>query len=514
MVPDEPVVPDEPNLETGQLDWRRPHPMTIIIEIGNALRSLIVPLVIVQGGFLGTSDLIQNAIIVAPLATALARWYTTRYALDAESIFHQYGLLRRHKQVLPRANIQNVSTKAGIVARMGSVVELQVSDASSSGDINLRLISRHEADRLTTLLRSSMPEPEAGMEAGTEADADGPKGAPGVAVPTVEAPVGTPVEEAPLVNPTMSQLFRAEVTSMTIVALTLVAVAGGAAAALLVWLQLILLPDGASSLILIGGAVLTPLAIAVLNLASRLLILGGYRLDRDPDRLRIQAGLLTEARIAARRERLQQIQVIRDLPHQSLGIERVRFATADVELNLTAATSYLDPAGTYDQWRQLATEAIGEVQVDEADLGQVSPLTKRRTWVRLALVSPLIIIPAAAVHPLVALAVGAVWAGFGWWYGIRRFQVLGWTTSADQYLVRSGVIYQRLTLVRLDKIQNLRLSSTLFQRRLDLATVSVSTAGHGFVDLVALPDLPIETARELLDKLATRASQTPIAETL
>ncbi|MCP3992675.1 MAG: PH domain-containing protein [Actinomycetia bacterium] len=513
------ATPDQPELSTilpeanvgaGQLDWRRPHPMTIIIEIGNAIRSLIVPLVILRAGFSGASNLIQNAVIIAPLATAIARWYTTRYALDTESIFHQYGLVRRHKQVLPRANVQNLSTKAGIVARWGSVAELQISDASASGDISLRLISRQEADRLTTLLRSSIPQ-----EAMAEADGGGPERVERTNIPAGDAPIGTPVEQAPLVMPTMSELFRAEITSMTTVALALSGVAGGLAATLLVWFRPALLPeDGAAPLILISFAVLVPLVIAGLNLASRLLVLGGYRLDRDPDRLRIQAGLLTEARVAARRERLQQIQVIRDLPHQWLGIERVKYETADVELNLTAATSYLDPAGTPGHWRQLATEAIGEVQVDEADLDHVSPLTKRRIWIRFAMVAPIVVVPVAVIHPLVAAVVGVAWAGFGFWYGIRRFQVLGWTTSDDQYLVRSGVVYQRLTLVRLDKIQNLRLKSTFFQRRLDLATVSVSTAGHGFVDLIDLPDLPLRTARELHDELATRVAQTPIAETL
>ena len=120
----------------------------------------------------------------------------------------------------------------------------------------------------------------------------------------------------------------------------------------------------------------------------------------------------------------------------------------------------------------------------------------------------------ALLRPLLAVASALGWLAFGWWYGLRRFDELGWATSDDQYLVRTGVIYNRLILVRLDKIQSLRMTSTVFQRRLGLATVHVSTAGRGVVDLVSLPDLPSDTAEDLLAALALRAARTPIAETL
>jgi putative membrane protein len=505
---------------TDGLEWRRPHPLTIVIEIGNAIRSLIVPVLVVRGGFLGVGNLIENVVIVIPLVAALARWYSTRYALGPESVFHQYGLLRRRKQVLPRANVQNVSTKAGIVARMGSVVELQISDASSSGDISLRLISRHEADRLTTLLRSSMPnrgpDPEELPGIHDDGRSSAPVGAP--ATPPhgvgVGGPTGPPVEPPPLVDPTLGELARVEATSLAVLAPILVGLSGAVVGALVVWRYADELPDPRFGLIMVGVLGLAPIVGTAVTMGSRLLALGGYQLFQDPDRLRIQAGLLTEARVAARRERLQQIQVIRDLTHQWMGLERVKYETADIELDLTLATSYLDPAGSHDGWRDLATEAIGEVEVDEADLHPVSPLTRRRTWIRFVLASPLGVAPLGLLHPLAAVGGIVAWLGLGWWYATRRHQVLGWITSPNQYLVRSGVLQQRLTLVRLDKIQSLRVTSTLFQRRLGLATVSVSTAGHGFIDLVSLPDLPEQAARHLHDELASRAARTPIARTL
>lgn len=106
------------------------------------------------------------------------------------------------------------------------------------------------------------------------------------------------------------------------------------------------------------------------------------------------------------------------------------------------------------------------------------------------------------------------WTGVGVWFSRRRYRELGWAVSDDQFLVRSGVVNGRLTLVRLDKIQSVWLVATLFQRRLGLATVRVSTAGKGFGGLVSLPDLPAPLAEQLRSRLAHRSARTPIADTL
>ena len=524
------ATPSEPTPETEHgLLWKRPHPITIVIEIGNALRSFIFAIVAVQGGFFDASGSIEMAVIAAPLAAGLARWYTTRYALGTESIYHQYGLIRRHKQVLPRTNVQNVSTRAGLVARMGSVVELQISDASANGDIKLRLISRDEADRLTTLLRSSMvaPDPDPADPTASHPDPDpsgltapDPTAAPtGSLAPTptptphpdASAPSGRPVDTPPLVAPTFGAIARAELTSSPIVIILISSVALACAMGIALTRQTSFVPVDNWLLIVAAGA--APLILAAPGVLPNLFAFGGFRLDADPDRLRIRAGLITEAGVAARRERLQQIQVDRDPLHRLQGIERIRYETADVEDVATRATRYLSPTSPTDEWKTLAVEALGEVQLDEADLAPVSPLIVRRTRIRFALTIPLIAIGTFLVHPYLAIAATAAWMAFGWWYGARRFALVGVAVSNDQLLVRRGVVHQQLVLVRLDKIQSLRTTASPTQQWLDLAALTVSTAGQSRRP-VTVPDLPARRAAELLEALATRASITPISETL
>ncbi len=534
----EPVVDSAP---ARALDWRRPHPVTIVVEIGRAVRSVILAVLVISGGLLDQSSILEAALIAFPLVGAILRWFTTRYALDDESVHLHHGLIWRSRQVLPRANIQNVSTRAGVLARAVSVVELQISDASATGDISIRYLRTDEADRLATVLRNPTTASGAGPGApdpsptGSPGDADpanDPATPPGTDLPspadggtpigapsslaTAPPPGGPAVSRPPLVAPPFGQLLRTELTSTgSVIVLTVivVAVATLAAAGLALGIDL---ADGAMAIeaqLSAGFALLIPVISTATVAIGRLLALGGFRLHADPDRLRIQAGLLTEARITARRERIQQIGVTHQLLHRWLGVEQVTYETADLEGEATLGTRYLAPTAARGTWPDLAREVFGDCQLTEADLRPVSPLAARRIFFRYALGA----VPLAAVAFLVwrpAVILVVAWLAVVWWYARVRGGRIGWAVSDDQYLVRTGAINVGLRLVRLDKIQTLWLTASPFQRRLGLASIRVSTAGRGAGGLVTLPDLTRSEAETLLARLAFRAARTPIAETL
>ncbi len=511
----------DPVGDLDHLDWRRPHPLTILLELGRAIRSIVVAVVVVSGGVIDEAVFVEFAVLAAPFVAAIGRWYTTRYALDEESVHLHHGLLWRTKQVLPRSNIQNVSTKASLLARMGSVVDLQISDASATGDIRLRVIAQDEADRLTTLLRSSIPATAVPVPTDASASGDGSETEPSSAVDRAgldaPAPGGPAVERAPLVEPPLGSLLRAELTATSTVLSTVVLVLVVAAVAVArrsepFDIDLSALPDWVSPWVVLLVGIVGGLLLEAVGVGQRLLALGGFRLWADPDRLRIRVGLLTEARITARRERIQQLRVERDILHRLLAIERVDYETADLEVEGTAGSGYLAPVADAGRWRDLAAEVFGAVQLDESDLRSVSPRTVRRVFLRFVIVA----VPLSAlvlVHPaFLALPLLAITGG--WFYSRARFRVLGYATSTDQLLVRRGVLLGRLTLVQLDKAQIVGLHATVFQRRLGLATLRLSTAGRGFGGIVSLPDLPVDVAEDLLVALARRAGTTAIADTL
>ena len=112
-------------------------------------------------------------------------------------------------------------------------------------------------------------------------------------------------------------------------------------------------------------------------------------------------------------------------------------------------------------------------------------------------------------------------AGPGWWY-LRGAAVLSvpivvalayvhahlyvkytsWALERDVLLFRSGWLTRRLTIVPRDRVQSLNVSMTPFDRRRDMASLSVDTAGGSAMSAgVHIRYLPADVARRLAASL-------------
>lgn len=518
------MQPTEPVL------WHRPHPLTLLIEMVSAIRDLIFPIILVLANTGGFQDALSMLVIVVPAGTATARYFSTRYALSEEALHHKYGVLRRNSQVLPRRNIQSLSTSAGLIARATGLVELTASDASQGGDVNLRLLSVDEANRIMVLLRADIAARTSETTLPTE-NGSTPTGPPSVAPPTLEhdppaplsgRPEGVPFEGEPLHETVTADLVKfTAITSVTGIVGTL-----AAAFPVLGWIGLSalgVLPEEISFSRAALPVVAIPLLIAAFSMVQPVLALGGFRLWSEPDRLRIKTGLLTEVQFSARRERVQRVRVNHHLFAAKLGLERVEFTTADVE-GASSQAEFLAPATALESWPLLAGDALGFVELSEADLQRVSPLTQRRQLVRFAAGGVPIVAAIVAATLLaqdfrfVVAATGivllAAYALFGVWFSRRRAHRLGFALGDRQFLARAGVVNESLALVVKDKVQTLRTSQSFFQRRLGLTSLRLITAGRGGAGVTVVPDLPSDTAQALLEALAQHASQTKASEIL
>lgn len=516
------------------MEWHRPHPLTLVTLVVQALSQTIFPLILILGGsdddgsFFG--QYAELLFFFVPLGLAFARWYSTRYALDAEAVYLNSGIFKRTKQVLPRSKVQNLSTTAPLLARATGLVELNISDASADGDIRLRLIERSEAERLTALLRSDLKQgtlasnaaPPTGATTSTEASPEGSR-SEALAPPLVRS-AGHQYDSPPVVNPSTAKLIRmsAALSADGVIPSLFL----GLVFASINWLNGDFLaellpfsfPVWAWALVIPAGAFL----VGTLATIGRVLTLGGFRLWDDPDRLRMKAGLLTERQITARRERIQLIRVNRPWLARQLGLEEVRFSTADVEDNLTAGMTFLNPAADLGDWLNLAPRAIGAVEVSEEQLLRVSPLAQRRVFLRFMVLALVVVISTLVtgliLSPLIivtGLLGASLLVTFGWFFAKRRFERLGYAVGPTQVLTRVGVLNEKLTLLRKEKVQGVVVTSSFFQRRLSLATLLVGTAGHGgSLGGLRLPDLPVSIANELAFALSTEAASTPLERTL
>jgi putative membrane protein len=440
-----------------------------------------------------SSNLLETLFILGPVTTGAVRYFTTRYAVAPHAVHLERGLVVRRKQVMPRVNIQNVSSSAGIVGRVLGLTEVKVSDASAGAEIHIRYLDTTAANELVGALRPGGSSPPTATRRG----ATGPAGHP---------PAAAPIEARALKVADNGALIRAELARMVPATLGLLAMA---AIGLAAWSA-----GRSPGALEMTGSIGSILGVALLfagwQAIGSFLSLSGFVLSADADGIHTRQGAFTEVRNNASRDRLQMIRVHEDLLLRAQGLERVTYDTADGRSG-AASTSYLSPAGPRREWRRLVAEVMEPGAAAEPTLARVDRRTIRRTLVRWALAAPLSM-PLFLVQPLGAAVVVAAWCIAGWVYAPARWRLLGYRVTEPYLFARTGVIAHKLWIVRLDKIQALTLDATFFQRRLGLASIRIGCAGR--VGALVIPDLTAADARQLFELLSARSASTPIRSTI
>ncbi len=91
--------------------------------------------------------------------------------------------------------------------------------------------------------------------------------------------------------------------------------------------------------------------------------------------------------------------------------------------------------------------------------------------------------------------------GLGFWLGLKQYRYTLWRLDAEGLAVRRGHMWRRETLVPATRVQHLDLKRGPLQRRRQLATLVVHTAGtrHSAVEVA---HLDLADAERLRDRLA------------
>jgi len=96
--------------------------------------------------------------------------------------------------------------------------------------------------------------------------------------------------------------------------------------------------------------------------------------------------------------------------------------------------------------------------------------------------------------------------GFGFWLGARQFRHVAWRLDDEGLAIRRGRLWQRETRVPTTRVQHLDLKRGPWQRRRDLATLVVHTAGtrHSAVTVPHLDAADAERLRDVLGRQIDR----------
>jgi putative membrane protein len=451
---------------------RRLHPFAIISRALRLARQLLLPAVVggasVGGDVRGAFVWIFFILAVPSVLLAAAQWLVFRFRIEDDDLIIDSGVLGRRRRVIPIDRVQNVNLEQSALERLVGVAELRIETASGGGEpeATLRVLALTEARAVQKHLLARR------ATEGRGEPADG--------------------RARPLIHLTLPQLALAGATAneaglIAAGLATLLEIAGRFGA-------LTTVADRLDDAIVVGfgtGPVGAATVAAVVILAF--LLLGwlvsivatvvrfhGFTLTRVDDDLRFEHGLLSRHHTTVPLARVQAVRVEESIPRRALGIVAIKIDTAGTGPQAQRARAGRAeaqiPLCRRTDVARLLHELLPGPAPDPAPLERVSPASQRREIVRLSL--------------LVVAGTLAVWVYGGprpwlglllllpaWSLARARYVARGWRRDAQHVVAREGVLTRTTWVVPESKIQTLHATETPFQRRWQLVTLLIDTAG-------------------------------------
>lgn len=281
---------------------------------------------------------------------------------------------------------------------------------------------------------------------------------------------------------------------------------------------------GWALVIAIGSVTLLVLAAGV-AVAFYLELWWRYRLDREPGgMLRVRRGLLTTRSVSLQESRIRGVNLIEPLGVRSVGAARVEAVATGIgsEQETQAEVSTLLPAAPRGLALQVLERVLG-IPADDVPLTAhpSGARTRRLRWAgilaaalagcwlvlfALGLPAWLLILTAAIFAPAVLAAP---------FVALDAAANLGHALTDELLASRHGSIRRSTVLLHREGIIGWQLRQSVFQRRLNLASlVAVTAAGRGRYAVVDAASEQIRTLAEqaVADLLEPRATTAPVPE--
>lgn len=498
-------------------EGRRLHAFTVVSRALRLARQLLLP-AIVGGASAGgdVAEAIQWILLiltVPSLGIALAQWLVFRFRIEGDDLIIDSGVLARRRRVIPLARVQNIDLEQSFIDRLARVAELRLETASGGQqtEASLAVLGADEAQALQAeLMRRRLRAQARDAPAPPGPDAAGT--ASGAAAPEAAA-----VEERPRV---ILRLGAADLAIAGATSNDAGLIAAGLATLLEVvddlgrwdWLERAaetVMGEGAALGVAAGLLLAGSLALAffvlgwLVSIVATVVRFHGFTLSRVGDDLRREYGLLSRHRSTVPLERVQAVRIEESLIRQPLGLAAMKIETAGA-----AHTGGSQPGGRAEAFVPLArrrqiggllAEVFEDARFDGVRFNSVAPVSRRRTFLRLA--GPVLIAATALAlwldRDAIALLLLLVPA---WLYARAQYRARGWARASGYTLARGGVFNRRTWVVPERKIQTLHLRETPIQRRWEIGTVMIDTAAGGRIARVV--DVPRDTGTGLLVALA------------
>jgi putative membrane protein len=514
------AVGETPVTEADSLSYL--HPTSLIFDVISHGKSYLIPAVIAMFSAArgNTGGIILAAVIFIPaFLTSVFRYFTFRYRIQDKQLIVTKGLLFRTVRTVPVSRIQNIDFVQNILHRLLNVAEVRVETASGTEpEATLRVLSLEKMQQL----RNEIFDIQSGeTAAGQQLDGQSMDEATAPLIPAASREAGQSLLEIPT-----SWLVRAGLASnrgmiMIGILIGLFFQFDGEDRFEFLFNEVgKRIPKDADNLLVIAGGVVAVIGVLLLlrllGIAWFVLRFHGYRLLRHGEDLRISCGLLTKVSATVPRNRIQFISIHRKLIMRWMGYCSVRIETAGgagkehEDATTTVSRRWFVPIIRNDQLGKLLNELRPGLDWDESQL-DFQPLAPRASarLVRLAIVVSL-------VFAAVGLAITRPW---GWaagvvalpvliWWAIKKSRSMRYARTRDGVVYRSGVLTRKTSMTFFEKIQTLSVEQSPFDRRWNMARLSVDTAASGPAEHhIEIPFLDQGFAREELQELRNRTAR-------
>ncbi|WP_436912179.1 PH domain-containing protein [Halosimplex marinum] len=481
--------------------------LTVPYQIAQQGISIVIAIFVFGGGGAsalfgsGRSLLAIGAIVAVVLGIAafvgyfVARYRRFEYELTADTFDIRSGVLSRRKREIPLRRIQNVDISQNVVQRVLGIAEVGLETAGGGGtEAQLQYVGVDDAERLQSEISrlSRAAKAEDGETTATDEE-------------RFETVFSITERELGILALISVDL---RIASFLFFGASIFAPSAVSMAEPDNWWEY---GVGLDSLV---GAFLGPLAalgaIALLALVSGVLNAAryyGFRLDRGEEELRYERGLLQKFRGTIPLSKVQTLTLeenvlARALGYAALTIETAGYTPTSGESNGSQSAI---PVAERDRVVSLARSLEA---FDDSALERPPKRARLRYGFRYAIGLAIIValLYAGSVLtefqlywyvPLVAAPLVPVAAHYKW-------KNRGYALGDEHVITRNGFWVRRQKVVPYHRVQTVFSSQTIFQRRRDLATVTVDTAGSQSLtgqDAKAV-DIDAERAEEIREEVS------------
>lgn len=486
----------------------RLHPLSWLFVLASSIGAFIVPFLVLLFVGLREDDpgrvqlMVAPVIILALLARAIWLQRTYRYGFGPQGLVIREGLLFSNVRLIEYARIENIDVERTLLHRLFGVAQARVQTSTGGKpEALINVLGEEAVQEMRDHIFSSRPATEDAAATGTE-----------------ELLLHLPPVE--LVRFGLASKRGFIVVAAGIGLLQQVGFLERLRAAGRIWESGPLEQVAAlGPLVQLGIATATVLfvfiALLVLSVAVALVTMHDFRLTLHEGDLRIRHGLLTQTALTLRTRRIQAVHQTETLVHRLLGrvsldVDLAGDSGGDDQQSQARRTRWLAPVCSPSRAPHLIAMALPEVDHQAPPEWQPLAAGARRRIFRRVAATWIIVLAAPAIWYLreAAVIVLAV-IPLAWLHAHLYVKHTRWALTPDTLLFRSGWLSRRLSVVPRDRIQSVRLGTSPFDRRSDMASVLVDTAGASAMrGTASIRYLPAGTAASLAASLFRTAGST------